>query len=588
MHHFQIKEAGLPFSIQYNTMKKEQTTYLLLLATICAATLFTIAGLTLFHTKGEPREAIVAYTMLDTNNWILPENIGGEFAYKPPFLHWCIAAFASIFGTLNEYVSRMPSMLAATIIALAGFLFNSKQSNIKLAFLTSLITLSNFEIHRAALNCRVDMVLTACIVLALYSLYRWYEQGYHSVPWLAILFMSLGTLTKGPVAIILPCLVMGVMMLIRKVNFWRIFLSFTGIAILSCILPSLWYIAAYQQAGENFLNLVIEENFGRFLGKMSYPSHENPWYYNVMTLIAGFTPYTLLAFISLFFLHYKKINIAPLKWWNNLKNYIKKVDDASLFNLLAIILIFIFYCIPKSKRSVYLMPMYPFIAYFLAEYILWLFKNKHKVLHIYGNVIYVLCLLLTLVFIAIKIGIVPDSIFQGKHATDNIAFLHALKNTTIHPLQVITILLPPVYAIWAFIQKKYTPLTVVGITFILFLALDSFYQPTVLNIKSDKSFAKQIIEKIPEGKIYSFVNVGMMHFFTINFYTNNRVDVWEYHMPQEGYVIVGEKDFEALPNKEKYVLTEVMHSKRRGCDVKQIMYLYHFKKKTTEQNIIAE
>ena len=74
-------------------MKKEQTTYLLLLATICAATLFTIAGLTLFHTKGEPREAIVADTMLDTNNWILPENIGGEFAYKPPFLHWCIRIY---------------------------------------------------------------------------------------------------------------------------------------------------------------------------------------------------------------------------------------------------------------------------------------------------------------------------------------------------------------------------------------------------------------------------------------------------------------------------------------------------------------
>ena len=41
------------------------------------------------------------------------------------------------------------------------------------------------------------MVLTACIVLALYSLYRWYEQGYHSVPGLLFLFMSLITLTKG-------------------------------------------------------------------------------------------------------------------------------------------------------------------------------------------------------------------------------------------------------------------------------------------------------------------------------------------------------------------------------------------------------
>lgn len=569
-------------------MKKEQRTYLILLAAICAVTLFTIGGIAFFHTKGEPREAIVAYTMLDTGNWILPENIGGEFAYKPPFLHWCIAALASVSGILNEYISRMPSMIAVTMIALIGFLFNSRRSDTKLAFLTALITLSNFEIHRAAINCRVDMVLTACIVLALYSLYRWYEKGYRSVPWTAIFCMSLGTLTKGPVAIILPCLVMGVMMLIRQVNFWRTLLSFIGIAILSCIIPALWYIAAYHQAGQAFLDLVMEENFGRFLGKMSYPSHENPWYYNVMTVVAGFTPYTLLALISLFFLQYRKINGKPLQWWNHLKAYIGKMDDVRLFNLLSIILIFVFYCIPKSKRSVYLMPIYPFIAYFLAEYILWLYRNKPQSLRIYGSIIYGLCLLLTLVFVSVKMGLVPDSVFHGKHAADNIAYLHALKDTPIHPLQFIAILLPPVYAVWGFVKKHYAPLAVTGITFILFLALDGFYQPTVLNIKSDKTFAGQIIEKVPEGKIYSSVNVGMMHFFTINFYTHNRVDVWEYHMPDEGYLIVGENDLETLPNRKNYTLTEVMHSDRRGCDVKQIMYLYHFKKKTSTQSIVTE
>lgn len=569
-------------------MNKEQKTYLFLLTAICAVTLFTIGGITLFHTKGEPREAIVAYTMLDTGNWILPENIGGEFAYKPPFLHWCIAALASVFGTLNEYISRMPSMLAVTAIVLTGFLFNSKRRDSKLAFLTALITLSNFEIHRAAINCRVDMVLTACIVLALYALYRWYEKGHKSIPWVAILCMSLGTLTKGPVAIILPCLVMGVMMLIRKAGFWHTLLSFFGIALLACIIPALWYIAAYQQAGQAFLDLVMEENFGRFLGKMSYPSHENPWYYNVMTVIAGFTPYTLLALISLFFLHYKKTGANPLQWWNNIKTYIRKMDDVRLFNLLSIILIFVFYCIPKSKRSVYLMPIYPFIASFLAEYILWLYRNRPKSLRIYGSIIYGLCLLLTLVFIAIKAGLIPDSIFQGKHAPDNIAFLHALKDTPIHLLEYIVILLPPVYAVWAFAKKCYTPLAITGVAFALFLALDGFYQPTVLNVKSDKTFAEQIMEKVPENKIYSFVNVGMMHFFTINFYTHNRVDVWEYHMPDEGYVIVGEKDLEALPNKENYILTEVIHSNRRGCDVKQIMYLYHFKKKTSKQSSVTE
>ena len=47
--------------------------------------LLPFLGLTLFNTKGEPREAIVALSMLNSDNWILPVNNGGEMAYKPPF-----------------------------------------------------------------------------------------------------------------------------------------------------------------------------------------------------------------------------------------------------------------------------------------------------------------------------------------------------------------------------------------------------------------------------------------------------------------------------------------------------------------------
>ena len=39
-------------------------------------------GLSDFNTKGEPREAVVAYTMLEHGNWILPINNGGDIPYK--------------------------------------------------------------------------------------------------------------------------------------------------------------------------------------------------------------------------------------------------------------------------------------------------------------------------------------------------------------------------------------------------------------------------------------------------------------------------------------------------------------------------
>lgn len=74
----------------------------------------------------------------------------------------------------------------------------------------------------------------------------------------------------------------------------------------------------------------------------------------------------------------------------------REMDDARLFSLLSIVLIFVFYCIPKSKRSVYLLPVYPFIAYFLAEYIVYLVRISSKAIKIYSGFLSVAGILLLL------------------------------------------------------------------------------------------------------------------------------------------------------------------------------------------------
>ena len=48
----------------------EQNRNLLILLSICVLTIFPLLGLTDYNTKGEPREAIVAYSMLEHGNWI--------------------------------------------------------------------------------------------------------------------------------------------------------------------------------------------------------------------------------------------------------------------------------------------------------------------------------------------------------------------------------------------------------------------------------------------------------------------------------------------------------------------------------------
>ena len=80
--------------------RKKAVWFLMILG---ALVIIPFLGETIFYSKGEPREAIVAYTMLESGNWILPLNYGTDMAYKPPFLYWCIAFFSAILGGVTEF-----------------------------------------------------------------------------------------------------------------------------------------------------------------------------------------------------------------------------------------------------------------------------------------------------------------------------------------------------------------------------------------------------------------------------------------------------------------------------------------------------
>lgn len=498
-------------------------------------------GLTDFNTKGEPREAVVAYTMLEHGNWILPINNGGDIPYKPPFFHWCIAFFSLFIGHVNEYTSRLPSAVSLVLMTIGGFVFYAKRKNAQTSLIAAILTLTAFEVHRAGMNCRVDMVNTAFMVGAMYLLYRWWEKGKHQLPWLAILCMSGATFTKGPVGIILPCFVMGVFMLTQRENFWGIVWRMALTALLSLVIPFCWYYAAYLQGGDEFLRLVKEENIDRFMGKMAYESHENPAWYNLLTLITGWLPYTLLLLFSLFILPWKKF--SKTRFLENAK----KATPLQVFTWLAFLLVLFFYCIPKSKRSVYLLPCYPFMAYLIAEYIVWMMKEKMGALKVYAGVIAAITLILNIALLVVKKGWVPESIFHGKHAIDNIAMLHALENNDLLiPCCIFMVItLEGVYLIFRALKKKnsgnivsYTLATIVG----LFLMLDSSLQPPVLNTKADKHLVPVIEKKFDTSKLYSYMSVDMLHFFSLNFYLGDKIQQFDKVLPQDGVLMIPEED----------------------------------------------
>ncbi len=533
-----------------------------------------VLGATEFFSKGEPREAIVAVTMLDSGNWILPVSNGNVIPYKPPMLAWCVAAVSWLAGGVTEWTSRFPSAVALMAMVMICFSFWRRRVGMWRALAASVFTVTFFEVYRAALACRVDMLLTFFIVGAVIKLFEWSERDWKGVPVWGVLLMSGAVLSKGPVGMVLPCAAVWVAGMVTGrgiwTGMWR--LALAGLA--SLVIPAMWYVAAWAQGGEEFLDLVMEENFGRFTGTMSYRSHVNPWHYNLITLLAGCAPYTLLALLggcaALAARRYPRIRNA----WRRFM----ALDPARKLAVVAAVVVLVFYTVPKSKRSVYLLPMYPFMGLMMADCLMWMARNAVRWLKTYTAFIAVTACLGAVLFAALQSGF--GDIAARLHS-DAAAGLAAWPGVWAW----ITVVLSAAAAIYALRRLRRqagweAAVAAPVVTAALYLAFGAAYQPGSVRLLSDKAIADRLEDMAPGATYYGHVEAPMMRFFTANFYTHDRIKPFEETMPDTGLLVVGERDAARLMARHEgdYRMVEMWRSPRRGCDVRQIVKIYSFKK----------
>lgn len=455
-------------------------------------------GNTFFYSKGEPREAIVAMSMLQSGDWILPVNFGSDIPYKPPLLAWLIAFFSLIFnhGEVSEFTSRLPSAIAAVALVVSTWAMVRRYAGSDRAWVTAILLMTSFEVFRSATACRVDMVLTACTVGAIYTIFI---MGNKPLRWLgAILLLSAATLAKGPVGALLPCLVMGIYGLLCRKNFFVTLGRMLMLCALAMIIPALWYYAAYKAGGDNFMSLVLEENIGRLTGRMSYDSHINPWYYNITSMLAGMLPWTIPAIIGLCLrrVRHSLRALRPTAGW-------------PLLCITAFAVIFFFYCIPASKRSVYLLPCYPFACYAVA----WILDIARQT-----RLLRVWCIIMAV------LAIVAPLFFA-------VAFLVPVKGLPLAPLHWWLIpfaLLPAVVGIWWLATRRISGMNLTGtlvITFVMLTAYNAAYMPMVLNGRTDARAAETVRREAPaDARIYGLITSdSLLRYYGMNFYLDNRM-----------------------------------------------------------------
>lgn len=548
-------------TLQYLYLQKPIT----MVIVICIISVLPWIGLGDFSTKGEPREAAVAVSMLETGNWVLPQVYANEFAYKPPLAHWLMAVASLPQGYVSEFTSRLPSALAFIILIGFTLVFFGKRLRFQQAFIATLLLITCIEIHRAAMTTRVDMLLTTFIVIGLYQLYRWEDKlELKGVPIAIPALLGCAVLTKGPVGIILPLFVFGVyLLMLRKYSYLVIFKALLYAGISSIFLPLLWYVAAWKQGGDTFLNVMLAENFGRFF-HLSTPDihynlgHENGVWYNFMTLAAGFVPWTIFFFFSLFGLKLhkpeKSVKEILASTWNN----IRSMEKEKLFSLVALVCIIFFYSIPSSKRSVYLMPAYPFIAIFLAQYTLYITEYRTKVTRVFAAFMASITAVVVIAVALTMAGAIDPVKIASQYTSrqSTLETVELVSNMFAYPcglticilIVLLAILATVYYQMFKKINIKILYATI-ALAFAINLLIDGVVMRGIRQGSSARPFAKQVQKEYPLDDMNMYVMNDLKTYanlYGLNFYLGNKFHNFGQEQPVSGFFFCTVKDLETV------------------------------------------
>ena len=222
--------------------------------------------------------------------------------YKPPLYHWTAAALAALLGngTATAVNLRLPSALYAVGAAILTMAFTFNLLGASAANLAGLILCSSYQYVSQARIGLVDMTLTFCETLALFSFFGWFAlaRGASDAAWrrtlmhyLLALAMGLGVLAKGPIGALLPGSAI-LLFLLAEDRTALLMLFKAGPLVLGIAIASSWYLSCFFGRRYNFLHLQIGvENFGRFFGSLG---NMPAWYY-VQPLLLNSLPLSLFV-----------------------------------------------------------------------------------------------------------------------------------------------------------------------------------------------------------------------------------------------------------------------------------------------------
>lgn len=302
----------------------------------------------------EGRNVEVAREMVRTNDWILPHLNGLPYLDKPAPYFAAVAIALKALGE-SEGAARASSLafVLATMVLVwrlarrVGTADTGTYAAIALGTMPLALIYSRTVIPDPALL----FVETATLAAA----WRGFEEGALKVRWFALAWalMGLGIVTKGPVALIVPLLIVAIWALIADLPLRSFFAMHAWPWLLVSALP--WLIAVSLRRPDFLQYAIVDESIGR----LTSTQHQRtaPVWFFVPVLLLGTFPWTAPAIAGL---------IAASRRWRARKS---AEGRAAAFAAAWALVPLVFFSIPKSKLPGYVLPALPGVAIGAALYL---------------------------------------------------------------------------------------------------------------------------------------------------------------------------------------------------------------------------
>jgi 4-amino-4-deoxy-L-arabinose transferase-like glycosyltransferase len=318
--------------------------------------------------RSEIAYALISREMMEKNSFIMPLYRGVPCIDKPIMNYWAIIAGFKTLGPCG-LAARLGSLAAAVSCLFLFAVSIRKLWGSQASLLGTMILATSERFWEFATLCMTDMLLCLFDNMSLVFLFASIKNEKNRLLWycLAGASMALGTLTKGPVALILPgfsyCLYL---LLTRRLKT----LSIKHIAIAAAVFFAVaapWHIAAASAVStpDGVLTWFWHYNVERFFG--STFSFTHPPSYMVQSLFLGFAPWSIfLPFAA----------VSALIRWRKKTNPEQSQDELYLW--IWVILTTTFFTLSRGKMNYYDLPAFPAVSGIVALHISNWIKDKQK------------------------------------------------------------------------------------------------------------------------------------------------------------------------------------------------------------------